>query len=78
VHWTAGRYCLPAENDTAMRGAPALARRHRQAAVHAAAKRLRIALDPSASAEVGTGQRAAAAGAARRARARQQIQIWHL
>jgi len=57
-----------------MRGAPALARRHRQAAVHAAAERLRIALDP-ASADVGTGQRAAREGRARRAFARRQIQI---
>jgi len=30
AHWAAGRYCLPAEDDPAMLGAPALARPHRE------------------------------------------------
>src|SRR5271163_3722836 len=50
------------KNDAAMLGAPTIARRHGKAAKHAATQRRRIALDPSASTEVGISQRAVAYG----------------
>src|SRR5580658_3321962 len=44
------------EYDAAMLGAPALARCHGRATEHPAARRCRIALDPSASTEAGIGR----------------------